>query len=235
MNERSVLSVSIDIPEIESLPDEKVAAIVHTRDGRWSEQTKSLLKRFGTTRLDLNRGWAATWQMWSCPCCRRGKPHIARLARPPSPSAAWNIITIISGTWPSGLIGNATRALKDRDTNIQTARAEHTLVSLAERFEETLICIDCNIAEGRAKLALGNIDPNFTFTPSRLQASSTWPRTACTRSPWTMCGWPGRRRKTTSRTRSISFAGWRNASWPAGTGAKLRQGKASSARSKNAT
>ena len=58
---------------------------------------------------------------------------------------------------------------KDRDINIQTARGERALLSLVERFEETLICIDCNLTEGRAKLALGDdVDPNFTFTPSEI-------------------------------------------------------------------
>lgn len=40
---------------------------------------------------------------------------------------------------------------------------------LVERFELTLICIDCNLAEGRAKLELAKeIDNDFTFTPSEI-------------------------------------------------------------------
>lgn len=40
---------------------------------------------------------------------------------------------------------------------------------LVERFEQTLICIDCNLAEGRAKLELAKeIDSDFTFTPSEI-------------------------------------------------------------------
>lgn len=40
---------------------------------------------------------------------------------------------------------------------------------LVERFEPTLICIDCNLAEGRAKLDLAKeIDADFTFSPSEI-------------------------------------------------------------------
>ena len=38
-----------------------------------------------------------------------------------------------------------------------------------ERFEQTLICVDCNLSEGRAKLELAReIDPDFTFSPSEI-------------------------------------------------------------------
>jgi hypothetical protein len=72
--------VTVEIPAVEQLLDEDLAALAHMRDGRWSAQTKALLERFGTTKLDLNSGWASTWTRWSCPCCRREKGQIARLS-----------------------------------------------------------------------------------------------------------------------------------------------------------
>ncbi len=38
----------------------------------------------------------------------------------------------------------------DQETNIQIGRAKVALMPLIERFGRTLICIDCNLAEGRA-------------------------------------------------------------------------------------
>ena len=80
MNEAQALIVAIEVPDVANLPDDQISEIAHMRDGRWSAQTKALLERLGTQKLDLNSGWAAAWSAWSCPCCRREKPQIARLS-----------------------------------------------------------------------------------------------------------------------------------------------------------
>lgn len=72
--------VTLAIPDITRLADEELAALAPFRDGRWSTQTKALLAQFSATKLDLNRGWASTREHWTCPCCQRGKAHIARVS-----------------------------------------------------------------------------------------------------------------------------------------------------------
>lgn len=71
--------ITVIVPDIDSLSDEELLKVAFGRDGRWSHQTKALLAQFGVQKLDLNRGWASTWTRWSCPCCKRAKPEIARL------------------------------------------------------------------------------------------------------------------------------------------------------------
>jgi hypothetical protein len=159
----------IRIPDIEILADDELAEVAHMRDGRWSAQTRALLERFGTTKLDLNSGWASTWTFWSCPCCQREKPLIARI----SPSG----VLLCRLEYHHDHIGDLAKRIfrernprsEERDINIQVSRAKDALMPLIERFESTLICIDCNLAEGRAKLELtGEIDADFTFAPSEI-------------------------------------------------------------------
>ncbi|UFW92025.1 hypothetical protein BjapCC829_49705 (plasmid) [Bradyrhizobium barranii] len=169
MTETKALSVAIQVPDIDSLPDGELYEIAHMRDGRWSGLTKTLLEQFGTTKLDLNSGWASTWTGWSCPCCRREKPQMARM----SPGG----VLLCRLEFHHDHIGDLTKRIfrernarsEDRDINIQVSRAKDALLPLVERFEPTLICIDCNLAEGRAKLELTReIDADFTFAPSEI-------------------------------------------------------------------
>lgn len=169
MNEAQALIVAIEVPDVANLPDDQISEIAHMRDGRWSAQTKALLERLGTQKLDLNSGWAAAWSAWSCPCCRREKPQIARL----SPGG----VLLCRLEFHHDHIGDLAKRIfreriqrsDDRDINIQVSRAKDALMPLVERFEPTLICIDCNLAEGRAKLELTKeIGTHFTFTPSEI-------------------------------------------------------------------
>lgn len=161
--------VTLTIPNLREASDETVAEFARYRDGRWSAQTKDLLLRFETTRLDLNRSWASTWTGWACPCCKRGKAQIARL----SPGGVLLCRLEFHHDHLADRVNRLFREVnprsEDRETSIQTDRAKTALMVFVERFEETLICIDCNLSEGRAKFDLAReIDPDFTFTPSEI-------------------------------------------------------------------
>lgn len=163
------LEAVIQVPDIEALADDELAEVAHLRDGRWSAQTRALLAAFETTKLDLNSGWASTWTGWSCPCCRREKAQIARLSS--------GGVLLCRLEYHHDHIGDLAKRIfrernprsEDRDINIQVSRVKDALMPLVERFEPTLICIDCNLAEGRAKLELTKeIDADFTFAPSEI-------------------------------------------------------------------
>jgi hypothetical protein len=162
-------TVTLAIPDITRLADEELAIFAPFRDGRWGIQTKALFAQFSATKLDLNRGWASTREHWTCPCCRRGKAHIARVS-------SGGVLLCRLEYHHDHLVDRAKRIFReyrprgeDRETIIQVGRAENALMLLVERFEQTLICIDCNLAEGRAKLELAKqIDNDFTFTPAEI-------------------------------------------------------------------
>lgn len=163
------LQVSISIPDIASLGDDDMPAIAPFRDGRWSNQTKELLAKFGTHKLDLNRGWASTWTEWSCPCCKRHKRQIVRLA----PGGVLLCHLELHHDHLDDLVKKLFEEILSRcddpEIRVQISRAEGALRPLAERFECTLICADCNLADGRVKRELRDeIEPHFTFTPSEI-------------------------------------------------------------------
>lgn len=140
------------------------------RDGRWSEQTSILLQKFKAHRLDLNCWWAETWTGWSCRCCGRTKPEIVRLGS--------NGVLLCRLEMHHDHIADYARKLFDGSNpkiegeglhNEGIAVAKDALMIFVERFGATLVCADCNAADGEAKRLLsGRIDPNFTFTPAEI-------------------------------------------------------------------
>lgn len=169
MSEAKHIEVTIRVPVIDSLSDDELSEIAHMRDGRWSAQTKALLEQFGTTKLDLNSSWASTWTGWCCPCCRREKPQIARMS-------SGSVLLCRLEYHHDHILDLAKRIYRkhnppseDQEINIQVSRAKDALMLFIERFERTLICMDCNLAEGRAKVELATeVAGGFTFTPSEI-------------------------------------------------------------------
>lgn len=161
--------VTILIPDIAKLDDEGMRAIAPIRDGRWSEQTKSLLAEFETQKLDLNGGWAATWIGWSCPCCKRSKRQIARVTPRGVLQCHLELHHDHLDDFLKRRFSEINPPSDEPDRRIQVSHAEAALRQLVERFERTLVCLDCNLADARVKLALREeIEAHFTFTPSEI-------------------------------------------------------------------
>ncbi|WP_320265313.1 hypothetical protein [Mesorhizobium dulcispinae] len=155
------------------MSDEDFAYFARMHDGRWSEQTKAMMRRFKTDKLNLNRAWAGATQHWSCPCCKRTKPEIARLT-----SSGVLLCAIEShhdhlgdtaGDRFKAIVGSS----DDREFIIQREHAKNGMLQFVERFQRTMICIDCNVAETAAKDLLGNVTDDifalrkreFSFSP----------------------------------------------------------------------
>lgn len=174
MAESGGFSVEVHIPDIETLTDEEMSTVAEMRDGRWSEMTKAILQRLGASKLDLNTGWASVWQSWSCPCCKRTKPEIARLS-------AGDVALCHLEYHHDHLRDLAKKIYReinplsdDKGSNIQISRIKDLVVPLTERFETTLICKDCNLAEGDAKRRLStSIHESFSFRPSEIETFIT--------------------------------------------------------------
>lgn len=161
--------LTLALPDFDTASDEEIAELARRRDGRWSDQTKELLAKFGTTLLDLNSAWAATPMGWCCPCCHRDKTQLARVS-------AGGVLLCRLESHHDHLADHARRLFSslvvvgdERDHIIQASRAKDALMPFVERFERTLVCIDCNLAEGMAKMMLTKeIEAYFTFTPNEI-------------------------------------------------------------------
>ena len=137
-------------------------------DGRWSRQTKRAMEKFDAKGLEMNSNWALENQFWSCPGCGRSKPEIFRkssngillaklelhhdhlwdegLRRPEK---------LLGSEWKGKLMEGATVVMD-------------TIRSLVVRFDEALVCSECNAADGKAKKAL-KADPSFSFAASEIR------------------------------------------------------------------
>lgn len=147
--------------------DEIAAALGSSIDGWWSRQTREIKTHLGAKGIDLNKGWAFTPQSWRCPVCQRSKPEIAKLNE--SNIVIAHIIQhhdhvreYISD-WKKQLrLHGKVEAIDD------TAYFRSAVKHIAPRFEETLICEDCNNADADAKRIIGCQDRYFSFTPTEI-------------------------------------------------------------------
>lgn len=166
-----MVRIAIDLPDFATLSDEAIQRhpLTRTRDGRWSRLTKSILNHLGTTRLNLNAAWADTWDQWVCPCCGRGKFEIARL----SPAG----VALCRLDWhhdhlddlAKDIIRDFCRIGISDEPIISRSKTRGDLLALIIRFSETLLCADCNQAEGAMKSAVcKDVDPAFSFSPSEI-------------------------------------------------------------------
>ncbi len=168
--EQTIREVTITIPNVDELSDDELATLARFRDGRWSCQTKQLLAQFRTAKLGLNRGWASTRADWTCPCCQRQKRQIARLTAGGVLICRLEVHHDHLGDAAKQIFDEAVPLTGDRQKNVQRFRARDSIISLVERFENAYICIDCNLAEGQAKLNLSQSIPrDFTFSFSEIR------------------------------------------------------------------
>lgn len=164
-------SATVTIPDVEAMSDEELAEFAFMRDGKWSNHTKALLRRFKTERLSLNRAWAATWHGWSCPCCKRTKPQIARLNSAGVLLCELEVHHDHLADWAGKLFEELNPLTEDKEFAVQRSKAKTALLQFVERFERTPVCIDCNLADNRAKTLIGKeVDENFTFSPKEIAA-----------------------------------------------------------------
>lgn len=159
----------LTLPDFAFADDGTMERHLPSFDGRWSRQTKEIQKALGSDRLELNASWAWTPTDWCCPVCRRYKPEIARLT--PAGVALCQLDRHHDHLGDEGLAILWRRQQKQPDRTRQDAlhSAISACMSLSERFHETLVCNDCNAADGAAKAALiGVVHPSFSFAPSEI-------------------------------------------------------------------
>ena len=161
----SAIATTIGVPDITQLADEELQNLFRNLDGAWSAQTQALMRRFRIDRLQLDENWAGLPQNWQCPACQRWKPEIVRVT--PNGVLLCQLVNHHDHTGDLVKRRVAKNGLpsEGRDRT-EVLKAVELCRPLAERFWPTMICGDCNIAEGQAKVKLaGTIDPDFSFSP----------------------------------------------------------------------
>ncbi|MCZ7454388.1 hypothetical protein [Rhizobium rhizogenes] len=136
-------------------------------DGRWSRQTKRAMTEFEAQGLELNSNWALEDQIWSCRGCGRHKREIFRKSSNGILLAKLELHH--DHLWDEGF--RRAEKLFGKDWREHLADGAtivfDTIRSLVIRFDEALICSECNAADGKAKMAV-KTDPNFSFAAAEI-------------------------------------------------------------------
>lgn len=163
-------STTLELPHISKLTDDEMGEHFRRYDGKWSPQTKEAVAHFRPEGLDLNDNWASVRQSWSCPCCERTKADIFRLssrnvllAKLEYHHDHMHDVVFRRARELCGGEANWRDLCRDSSANLIVDRIR----DLVTRFPRTLVCSECNAADGLAKARLG-LGASFTFTPSEI-------------------------------------------------------------------
>jgi hypothetical protein len=154
-------------PHPARLGDDAMDYYFHSYDGKWSEQTKRAMKELGAKGLELNSNWALESQIWSCRGCRRHKREIFR--KSPNGILLAKLELHHDHLWNEGLRRAERRFGPDWRANLLDGATIvlDTIRALVVRFDEALVCSECNAADGKAKKAVG-ADPHFSFAVAEI-------------------------------------------------------------------
>ena len=160
----------ITFERLTCLSDEEIERHFPGRDGPWSKSTKALLNTHRTSKLNLNENWASVPPDWSCPACWRKKPQIVRLSGSGVLIASLDLhhdhlTDVLRARLQQEVGPDWITKIPEQSRHI-VKRAE----KLVARFEPTLVCPDCNCADGVAKSHLPLIDRNFSFRASEIKS-----------------------------------------------------------------
>lgn len=142
-------------------------------DSEYSFNTKKLVERHKAKSADWNRWWAITSEKWVCPCCNRSKPQIVRK----------NQKDYLQGhlhEHHDHAIEVIQKMFKEYSVIQETQRADtnskffvNTCSKIFSAFPNTIICSDCNQADGEAKKKLNLYGKtkyfnDFSFSPREI-------------------------------------------------------------------
>lgn len=117
-----------------------------------------LMREHGAKDLGAVSGFFEVSEHWCCPACHRSKPEQARLDKNQNLMAALH-------RHHDHLIHAAEDKLpRCTEVDWKDRQGYNSLLSTFHRFPDTLLCNDCNVAEGDAKRKAGT-PAAFSFTP----------------------------------------------------------------------
>ncbi|MBY5511862.1 hypothetical protein [Rhizobium leguminosarum] len=167
-DDHRVWSEVLVFPHPARLDDHAMDYYFRNYDGRWSSQTKRAMKELDAQGLELNSNWALEDQHWSCSGCGRHKREIFR-------KSSNGILLAKLELHHDHLWDEGFRRAEERlgrgwrdDFADGSTMVFDTIRSLVVRFDEALVCSECNAADGKAKKVVG-ADARFSFAVSEIR------------------------------------------------------------------
>jgi rubredoxin len=151
-----------------SLIDEVASGFSISFDGVMSHTSQAIKERLRTESFNMVSWWAMTPQDWICPGCGRGKIDIARLnSRKEAMCHLHEHHDHMQGVLKRKfreLAVSKSAVVADQDCEDFAKRSAAMIVA----YEPTVICADCNTAEGAAKRLVGT-PSDFSFSPQEIR------------------------------------------------------------------
>ncbi len=137
-------------------------------DSEYSPTMLGLRARFGAKGVHVNRWWVMTAVDWRCPACGRSKPEIVTLDRHDYLTGHLHrhhdhMENLVKGRFHEEAVKRKV-VVADEVAARFAVRAAFGLSA----FDETIICADCNVAEGRAN-KLAKTHRHFSFSPDEIR------------------------------------------------------------------
>lgn len=136
---------------------ESVKAALATLDGEWSDVTRAAAVRLRAHDVRIHEAWTHVPQTWSCPCCRRPKSGLFRLA-------SGRVLQGKLDDHHDHFVSYGNHRIKEAFGEARLAAMQfHIQLALADAqnfvggFTLSLICPDCNTADGQGKLAVADL------------------------------------------------------------------------------
>lgn len=163
--------ITFDFPAFDTFTDEELNVGLGFLDGRWSKLIKGALAKSGATQLELNAPWASMPQSWTCPACGREKAELLRVTDKRVLVAKLELHhDHLSEHIKSEMTKRFGPGWSLRLSSQHHGHVCGSLNALVRRFDDTLVCTDCNAADGAAKGRLkAVIDSDYSFRPSEIQ------------------------------------------------------------------
>jgi hypothetical protein len=127
------------------------------------------LRLTGSTHFQSDSNWLITPADWICPACKRSKLHLAKI----------NKQGVLQGNIHNhhdhidGFLKLERERLNKEKLTTTPSNKESYFYSKIKlffnRFDETLICQDCNNADSAAKSNLERTCPHFSFSPAEIR------------------------------------------------------------------
>jgi rubredoxin len=157
----------ISMQELQELSKRAARDPLPDLDGEAAPETQAIARAIGATVLALNRWWVLTPRSWICPSCKRGKAEIARINRHGEMMGEMHAHHDHIGD----LILRRFHEVSAVRGEVVADDAAQSFVSraapLVSAYDETVICADCNGADGKAK-RLVPTHPDFSFSPREI-------------------------------------------------------------------
>lgn len=140
---------------------------IYGLDGEACPQTLRIHEQLNAHGFALNSWWAITKPEWNCPACKRGKTAIARLDRH---GRLMGKLVEHHDHMQDVLERLFIYASQARDSVVADQRAQSFVkraAPLLSAYDRTVICIDCNNVDARAKKLVA-APADFSFSPAEI-------------------------------------------------------------------